>query len=63
MKLIFLLLVVAFVFFAASPSEPANMPGEKDNVQPCCNQYKCIEKENSGEPDDISLFQFSPFNI
>jgi len=63
MKLFILLLVAAFVFFAVTPSEPAITPGEKDNVEPGCDQYKCIEKENSVGPDDISLFQFSPFNI
>jgi len=63
MKLFILFVAVAIIMLAANPSKSPNTSGENDNELPNCNKNKCIEKENSVEPDDFSLFQFSPFNI
>jgi len=63
MKLLFLFVAAIIMLFAANPAESPHTPGEKDRVSPCCNKNQCNEKENSVEPDDFFLFQFSPFNI
>lgn len=56
MKLFFLFIAAVLILIAANPSEYATTPGEKENLQPCCNQNKCSEKENPVEPDAFSLF-------
>jgi len=63
MKLFILFVAAAIILLAANPSKSPNTSGENDSAPPNCNKNKCIEKENSVEPDDFSLFQFSPFNI